>query len=162
MKSNAFTKLNGKNFRLAIVQARFNQTITDKLAGGARQVLEQAGVKSENISLFKTPGAFEIPLVCQKISQIKVYHGIITIGAVIKGETAHFEYISQAAINGVMSVMLKTGLPISLGIITAYSLAQAKVRSGSGTTNKGAEAAKALLEILINPIRKKPLTKSRG
>ncbi|MBI2459670.1 MAG: 6,7-dimethyl-8-ribityllumazine synthase [Parcubacteria group bacterium] len=162
MKANTFAKLDGKNWRLAIVQARFNQVITDKLADGARQALKQAGVKPDKIGLFKIPGAFEIPLICQKISQTKAYHGIITIGAVIKGQTAHFEYISQAAINGVMSVMLKTGLPISLGIITAYSLAQAKARSGSGKTNKGYEAASALLEVLANPIRKKPLTKIRG
>lgn len=148
MKSNQFAKLNGRNFRLAIVQARFNQIITDKLANGARQALQQAGVKPENISWFKTPGAFEIPLVCQKISQIKTYHGIITVGAVIKGETAHFEYISQAAINGIMSVMLKTGLPISLGIITAYSLAQTRARCRADKTNKGYEAAMALLEML--------------
>lgn len=145
-----FAKFDGKNLRVAIIQSRFNQTITDKLADGARRALSQAGIKPENIRLFKVPGAFEIPLACQKISQIKAYHGIITIGAVIKGQTAHFEYISQAAINGVMSVMLKTGLPISLGIITAYNLAQAKARSGSGETNKGAEAARALLEMLVN------------
>lgn len=150
MKLNKFVKFDGKNFHLAIIQSRFNQIITDKLADGARRALEQNGVKPENISLFKVPGAFEIPLACQKISQIKAYHGIITIGAVIKGQTAHFEYISRAAISGVMSVMLKTGLPISLGIITAYNLAQAKARSGSGETNKGAEAARALLEMLVN------------
>lgn len=148
MKSNVFTKLNGKNLRLAVVQARFNQAITDKLADGTRLALLQAGVKPGNIGWFKVPGAFEIPLICQKISQIKIYNGIITIGAIIKGETAHFEYISQAAINGVMSVMLKTGLPISLGIITAYSLAQARTRCRAGQTNKGYEAAMALLEIL--------------
>lgn len=150
MKSNKFTTLNGKSLRLAVVQSRFNQTITEKLAEGARQALKEAGVRPENISWFKVPGTFEIPLICQKISQIKKYHGIITIGAVIKGETAHFEYISQAAINGIMSVMLKTGLPISLGIITAYSLAQARARCRADKTNKGYEAAMALLEILAN------------
>lgn len=150
MKSNIFNKLNGKNLRLAIVQSRFNQIITDKLANGAQQALKQAGVKAENISLFKTPGAFEIPLVCQKISQTKTYHGIITIGAIIKGETAHFEYISQAAINGVMSVMLETKLPITLGIITAYNLTQAKARCRADKTNKGYEAARALVEMIIN------------
>ena len=148
MKSNKFTKFDGRKLRLAIVQARFNQAITDKLADGARQALKQAGVKLENINWFKAPGAFEIPLVCQKISQIKTYHGIITIGAVIKGETAHFEYISQAAINGIMTVMLKTGLSISLGIITAYSLAQARARCRADKTNKGYEAAMALIEML--------------
>lgn len=150
MKSNKFTKLNGRNLRLAVVQSRFNQAITEKLAEGARRALSLAGVKPENISWFKAPGTFEIPLVCQKISQIKKYHGIITIGAVIQGETAHFEYISQAAINGVMSVMLKTGLPISLGIITTYSLAQARARCRADKTNKGYEAAMALLEMLAN------------
>ena len=148
MKSNVFAELNGKNLCLAVVQSRFNQAITDKLVEGARRALEQNGVKPENISLFKVPGAFEIPLVCQKISQIKKYHGIITIGAVIKGQTAHFEYISQAAINGVMAVMLKIGLPISLGIITVYSLAQARTRCRADKNNKGYEAARALLEML--------------
>lgn len=150
MKSNIFTKFSGKNLRLAVVQSRFNQAITEKLAEGARRALKETGVRAENVSWFKAPGAFEIPLICQKISQIKRYHGIITIGAVIKGETAHFEYISQAAINGIMSVMLKTGLPISLGIITVYSLIQARARCRADETNKGYEAARALLETLKN------------
>lgn len=150
MKLNKFTKLDGKNFRLAVVQSRFNQAITERLAQGARRALRETGVKEENIDWFKAPGVFEIPLVCRKISQIKKYHGIMTLGAVIKGETAHFEYISQAAINGIMSVMLKTGLPISLGIITAYNLAQARARCRVDKTNKGYEAALALLETLAN------------
>ena len=150
MKTNKFTELDGKKLKIAIVQARFNAQITDNLTKGAIRGLKQAGVSPDKISIFKVPGAFEISYVCQKISQTKAYHGIITIGAVIKGETAHFEYISQAAINGVMSVMLKTGRPISLGIITAYSLAQARARSGSVKTNKGYEAALALLEMITN------------
>jgi len=150
MKSNIFAKLNGKNLRLAIVQARFNKEITDNLAQGARRALKQAGVKADKISLFETPGAFEIPLVCQQLAQTRKYHGIITIGAVIKGETAHFEYISQAAINGVMSVMLKERLPIALGIITTYNLAQAKARCRADQTNKGHKAAMALVETINN------------
>jgi len=150
MKSNIFAKLNGKNLRLAIVQARFNKEITDNLAQGARRALKQAGVKADKISLFETPGAFEIPLVCQQLAQTRKYHGIITIGAVIKGGTAHFEYISQAAINGVMSVMLKERLPIALGIITTYNLAQAKARCRADQTNKGHEAAMALVETINN------------
>jgi len=150
MKSNIFKKLDGRKLNIAIVQARFNSQITDNLAKGARRGLKQAGVGSNKISLFKTPGAFEIPYVCQKLAQTKKYHGIITIGAVIKGETAHFEYISQAAINGVMAVMLKEKLPIALGIITAYNTAQAKARSRDDQDNKGCEAALALVEMINN------------
>ena len=136
--------------RIAIVQAGFNRAITDKLSAGAQQALKEAGVKVENIGLFIAPGAFEIPLVCQRLAQTGKYRGIITIGAVIKGETAHFEYISQAAINGVMSVMLKEKMPIALGIITAYNLAQAKSRCRAGKSNKGYEAAMAILEMMVN------------
>ncbi|MDD4271864.1 MAG: 6,7-dimethyl-8-ribityllumazine synthase [Patescibacteria group bacterium] len=152
MKINTFNKIeiDSKNLRVAIVQAGFNRAITDKLSAGARQALKQAGVKIENIGLFITPGAFEIPLVCRQLAQTGKYRGIITIGAVIKGETAHFEYISQAAINGVMSVMLKEKVPIALGIITAYNLTQAKARCRAGKTNKGYEAAMALLEMMVN------------
>ena len=150
VKSNIFTRLSGKNLRIAIIQARFNAEITDNLAKGAVLGLKQAGVLAHKISLFKVPGAFEIPLVSQKLARTKKYHGIITIGAVIKGETAHFEYISQAAINGVMSVMLKEKLPIALGIITAYNLAQAKARCRADQTNKGYEAALALMETINN------------
>ncbi|MDP2708495.1 MAG: 6,7-dimethyl-8-ribityllumazine synthase [bacterium] len=150
MKSNSFAGLNGKNLRIAIVQARFNPKITDKLTEGARRALKQTGVSGDKIELFKTPGAFEIPLVCQQLARSGKYHGIITIGAIIKGETAHFEYISQAAVSGVMEVMLKEELPIALGIITAYSPAQAKTRSGNDQNNKGFEAALALVEIILN------------
>ena len=150
MKTNRFPKLDGKKINIAIVQARFNPQITDNLAEGAVRGLKQAGVLTHKISLFKVPGAFEIPLVSQKLARTGKYHGIITIGAVIKGTTAHFEYISQAAINGVMEVMLKENLPIALGILTAYSPAQAKERSRNDNNNKGYEAALALVETLNN------------
>lgn len=150
MKSNKFAKLNGKNLKIAIVQARFNREITDKLTQGALSALRQSEVKKQNIAVYETPGSFEIPLVCQKLALTKKYHGIITIGAIIKGETAHFEYISQAAIHGVMSVMLETKLPIALGIITTYNLKQAQARCRLGQTNKGYEAALALVEMILN------------
>jgi len=150
MKLNSFKKLDGKKLNIAIVQARFNREITDKLTKGAVRGLRQAGVKPDKISLFKIPGAFEIPYLCQKLAQAKKYHGIITIGAVIKGQTAHFEYISQAAINGVMQVMLEKELPIALGIITAFNPAQAKARSRDNQANKGYEAALALVEMILN------------
>ncbi|MDO8592277.1 MAG: 6,7-dimethyl-8-ribityllumazine synthase [bacterium] len=150
MKSNIFSKLNGDKLKIAIVRARFNSQITDKLAQGALAALKLAGVKSANISVHETPGSFEIPLVCQKLARTRKYHGIITIGAIIKGETAHFEYISQAAIGGVTQVMLAERLPITLGIITTYNLRQAQARCRADQANKGYEAALALVEMILN------------
>lgn len=112
--------------------------------------MKQAGVKKENIRVFETPGSFEIPLLCRRLAKTRKYHGIITIGAIIKGKTAHFEYISQAVIGGVMSVMLAADLPIALGIITTYNLNQAEDRCRGDRTNKGYEAAMALMEMIIN------------
>ena len=150
MKANTFKKLNGNNLKIAIVQARFNRKITDKLTVGALKALKQAGVPENRVIIFETPGVFEIPLACQKLARSGRYHGIITIGAVIKGQTAHFEYISQAAISGVMQVMLKTDLPVALGIITAYSEAQAQARAKNDQANKGFEAALALVETILS------------
>lgn len=149
VKNNKFSKLDGKKLKIAIVQARFNEKITNQLTEGAIRGLKNLGVLTANISVFKVPGAVEIPLFCQKLSRIKKYRGIITIGAVIKGQTAHFEYISQAAINGIMQVMLNENLPIALGVITTYNEAQAKARSRKDKFNKGYEAALALVETIL-------------
>lgn len=133
---------------IAIVKAKFNSDITDNLTKGALKALKQAGLKSDNIKIFEVPGAFEIPYACQRLALSGKYRGIITIGAVIKGETAHFEYISEAAVNGIMRVMLDARLPISLGVITVYNYSQAKARSGNNKENKGYEAAIALVEMM--------------
>lgn len=136
------------NMNIAIVKAKFNSDITDNLTKGALKALKQAGLKSDNIKIFEVPGAFEIPYACQRLALSGKYRGIITIGAVIKGETAHFEYISEAAVNGIMRVMLDARLPISLGVITVYNYSQAKARSGNNKENKGYEAAIALVEMM--------------
>lgn len=136
------------NISIAIVKAKFNSDITDNLAEGALKALKQAGLKSNNIKIFEVPGAFEIPCACQKLALSGKYHGIITIGAVIKGETAHFEYIAEAAVNGIMRVMLDASMPISLGVITTYNLRQAEERSRDNKENKGYEAAIALVEMI--------------
>lgn len=133
---------------IAIVKAKFNSDITDNLTKRALKALKQAGLKSDNIKIFEVPGAFEIPYACQRLALSGKYRGIITIGAVIKGETAHFEYISEAAVNGIMRVMLDARLPISLGVITVYNYSQAKARSGNNKENKGYEAAIALVEMM--------------
>jgi len=152
MKSNTFKKLNGKGLKIAIVQARFNRKITDALAQGAVKALMESGVAEKDVKIFQVPGAFEIPLVCQRLARPpaggKKYNGIIAIGAIIKGETAHFDYIAQAATDGIMRVMLDQNLPIAFGVIATYNLAQAKARARDNKNNKGYEAAMALIEIL--------------
>lgn len=150
IKNNTFKKLNGKNLKIAIVQARFNQKITDALAGGAVKALRRSGILDQDVKIAQVPGSFEIPLACQKLAKSKKFDGIITIGAVIKGETAHFDYISKAATDGIMRVMLDENIPISLGVITTYDLKQAKNRAKNNKDNKGYEAAMALLEIITH------------
>ncbi len=150
MKSNVFQNLKAGDFSIAIVKAIFNRDITDNLAEGALRALKQAGIKSGNIKIVEVPGAFEIPFACQRLALSGKYRGIITIGAVIKGETAHFEYIASAAVNGIMQVMLETKMPIALGVLTAYNYSQAKQRSRNNKENKGYEAAMALVEMMLN------------
>lgn len=126
MKSNTFKKLNGKGLKIAIVQARFNNEITDALAQGAVKALMESGVADKDIKIFQVPGAFEIPLACQRLARPpaggKKFDGVITIGAIIKGETAHDVYLANTATNGIMRVMLDYNFPIAFGVITTYNL----------------------------------------
>jgi 6,7-dimethyl-8-ribityllumazine synthase len=146
MKTNTFQKINGKGFKIAIVQARFNREITDGLSGGALKALKEAD--AANPDIFLAPGAFEIPLICQKLAKTEKFGGIIAIGAVIKGETAHFDYVAKAAADGILKVMLECGIPIAFGVLAAYDLEQAKARAQDDKNNKGYEAALALVETI--------------
>ena len=148
MKTNTFKKLNSKGLKIAIAQARFNQKITHALVKGAVKALKKSSIDDKDIEIFQVPGSFEVPLICQKLAESKKFDGIITIGAIIKGETAHFDYISQAATSGIMKVMLNQDMPITFGIITTYDLAQAKKRARNNKNNKGYEAAMALVEMI--------------
>ncbi len=135
------------------MQSRFNEKITNGLKSGAISALLESGVKDNDISIYMTPGSFEIPLFCQNLAKVKKVDGIIALGAVIKGETAHFEYVSSGSINGIMNVMLNKNIPITLGILTVYNSKQAHVRSKENKNNKGREAAMALVD-LIGSLRK--------
>lgn len=148
MNSNSFKKNSGKGLRIAIVQARFNRSITDALVQGAVRALKESGVVEKNIAIIQVPGAFEIPLFCQKAAKGKKFDGIVAIGAVIKGETAHFEYVAGPAVNGIMRVMLDSNLPIALGVITTFNFKQAQFRAKNNNNNKGYEAGMALIEII--------------
>lgn len=148
MKNNNFNQLDGKNLKIAIVRARFNEPITGGLLLGAETALKAFGVQAKNIKIFEVPGAFEIPIVCQQVAQKKKFNGIITIGAIIKGETAHFDFIAGETSRGIMKVMLDNNLPISFGVITTFNLKQAQKRAKNDEHNKGYEAAAALLETI--------------
>lgn len=140
-------KINGKKYKIAIITAKFNEDITAGMLVGAIKALKENGVVEKNIATVLVPGAFEIPLRAQQLAQTKRFDGIIVLGCVIKGDTDHYYYVAGESIRGVMDVMLKTGVPIGMGIITTNNLKQAKDRSGE-KNNKGGEAAQAVLEMI--------------
>lgn len=129
--------------RFAIVVSRFNPTITSGLLRGAEAELDALGITGESIDVFYTAGAFELPVVAQRLARSQRYAGVICLGAVIKGDTAHFEYISTGTALGLMQAMLQTDTPISFGVLTTYNEEQALVRSNMDAHNKGREAAAA-------------------
>jgi len=132
--------------QIAVVCTEWNREISDKLLAGALKALKKAEV--ERIISIKVPGAYEIPYACQKLAQKNDVDGIVTLGAIIQGETKHFDFISQAVSQGVMTVSLKYSKPITFGIITPNNLEQAEDRAGGKLGNKGFEAALSLLKIL--------------
>lgn len=132
--------------RFCIVIARFNEFIGSKLLSGAIDELVRHGVKDTNIDVMWVPGAFEIPLVAQKAAQSKKYAAIITLGAVIKGSTSHYDYVCAEVSKGVASVSLNTSVPVIFGVLTCDNLEQAIERAGTKAGNKGSDAAKAALE----------------
>ncbi|MEW6055616.1 MAG: 6,7-dimethyl-8-ribityllumazine synthase [Bdellovibrionota bacterium] len=132
--------------RIAVVVSRFNPDVTEGLSDGAFEYLSEQGFAKETIDLYKAPGAFEIPLIAQKLARTKRYQGVICLGAVIKGDTAHFEFISLGASVGLMQAMLATEIPITFGILTTYTDEQAVARSRRDAHNKGREAAAACIE----------------
>ncbi|MGX7043005.1 6,7-dimethyl-8-ribityllumazine synthase [Leuconostoc holzapfelii] len=134
--------------RIAIVVSRFNEIITEQLLKGAQSTLTMHGVQPENISVFWVPGAFEIPMVAKKLAATQAFDGIVTLGAVIKGDTAHYDLVINAAANGVANVSLTTDIPIVFGVVTTDTLEQAQHRAGAKAGNKGMEVTMSLLEVL--------------
>lgn len=138
----------GENIKVGLVVARFNDFITSRLLDGAIDTLKRHGVKDENIDVAWTPGAFEIPLIANKMAESTKYHVIITLGAVIRGATPHFDYVSAEVTKGVSSVGLNTGVPVIFGVLTTDTIEQAIERAGTKAGNKGSEAAMSALEIV--------------
>jgi 6,7-dimethyl-8-ribityllumazine synthase len=135
----------GKKF--AIVVSRFNDFITDKLVGGAVDALTRSGTLDKDIDIVKVPGAFEIPLVAQALAAKKRHHAVICLGAVIRGATPHFDYVSAEVSKGVAAAGMATGMPIIFGVLTTDTLEQAIERAGSKAGNKGWDAALAAVEM---------------
>jgi 6,7-dimethyl-8-ribityllumazine synthase len=141
-------KLDGSSYRFAVVASRFNSEIVDGLLGGARSALTEAGVDWDRVAVFQVPGAFEIPLVAKKVAESGKYDAVVAIGCLIRGETPHFEYISNQASLGIGQVALETGIPVTFGIITVNNDEQAIARSSAGEGNKGYEAAMAAVAMV--------------
>ncbi len=140
-------KLIAEGKKFAIVTSRFNDFITDKLVGGAVDALLRSGAIESDIEIVKVPGAFEIPLVAKKMAERKKYNAVICLGAVIRGATPHFDYISAEVTKGVAMVGLETGIPVIFGIITADTIEQAIERAGTKAGNKGWSAAISAIEM---------------
>ena len=134
--------LDAKGLKIAILATRFNDFIVDRLTGGALDYLDRPGLDAKNITIVRIPGAFEMPLVCQKLA------AIVALGAVIRGATPHFDYVCNEASKGIAQVMLQYKTPIGFGLLTCDSIEQAIERAGSKGGNKGVEAAAAMLETI--------------
>lgn len=133
--------------KFCIIISRFNEFIGGKLLSGALDELKRHGVENSNIDVVWCPGAFEIPLVAKKCAKSGKYSSIITLGAVIKGSTSHYDYVCAEVSKGIASVSLETGVPVIFGVLTTENLEQAIERAGTKAGNKGADAAKSAIEM---------------
>ena len=138
--------------KFCIIIARFNDFIGAKLLSGAIDELKRHGVKEENIEIIRVPGAFEIPVIAQKCASSKKYSAVITLGAVIKGATPHFDYVSNEVAKGIAQVSLNTGVPVTFGVLTTDNIEQAIERAGTKAGNKGSDAARTAIE-MVNLIK---------
>jgi 6,7-dimethyl-8-ribityllumazine synthase len=141
-------KLTPNDGRYAIVVGRWNAFVVESLLDGAIDSLQRHGVEEDNITIIRAPGAFEIPLVVQKVAASGRYDAIIALGAVIRGGTPHFEYVAGECTKGLSSVSLEYGIPVSFGVLTVDSIEQAIERAGTKAGNKGEEAAMSAFEMV--------------
>ncbi|OQY53921.1 MAG: 6,7-dimethyl-8-ribityllumazine synthase [Desulfobacteraceae bacterium 4572_88] len=140
-------KLIAEGKKFGLVASRFNDFITDRLVGGAVDALVRSGAKDEDIELVKVPGAFEIPLLAQKMAKKGKYDAVICLGAVIRGSTSHYDYVCAEASKGIAAASMETGVPIIFGILTTDTIEQAIERAGTKAGNKGWSAAMAAVEM---------------
>ena len=133
--------------RFALVVSRFNDFFASKLMGGAMDCLLRHGAEEEDIEVFRVPGSFELPLVARRAARTGRFHAVVCLGAVLRGQTSHFDFVAAEAAKGIAQVGLETDVPTIFGVITAETVEQAVDRSGARTGNRGAEAALAAIEM---------------
>ncbi|HMS60220.1 MAG TPA: 6,7-dimethyl-8-ribityllumazine synthase [Tepidiformaceae bacterium] len=138
---------NGAGLRVCIVSARWNSFVTDRLTEGAVATLRECGLREEDVTVARVPGAFEVPTAARWAAECGRFDAVICIGAVIRGETAHFEYVAGGATDGIGTVSQDTGVPVIFGVLTVDSVQQAMDRAGGKDGHKGEEAARAAIEM---------------
>ena len=138
----------GNGIRVGIVAARFNEFIVSKLIGGGEDALVRHGVNTDDVELAWVPGAFEIPVVAQKMAQSGKYDAVLCLGAVIKGSTSHYDYVCAEVSKGIAAVSLNTGMPVLFGVLTTDNIEQAIERAGTKAGNKGYDVACAAIEMV--------------
>jgi 6,7-dimethyl-8-ribityllumazine synthase len=141
-------KLDGTGRRFAVVVARFNEAVTSRLLEGAVEGLRRHGVRAEDVEILSVPGAFEIPLTVRELATRGGVDGIVCLGAVVRGETPHFDFVAGEAARGIAAAMEATGVPMSFGVLTTDTIEQALARSGGAVGNRGYDAALAALEMV--------------
>jgi 6,7-dimethyl-8-ribityllumazine synthase len=141
-------KLQAKGYKIGIVLSRFNQFISSHLLEGALEALKKLGAEDTDISVYKVPGAFEIPFLARKLALKKEVDGILCLGVLIRGDTPHFDFLSAEVTKGLAQVALEDGLPVAYGILTVETMEQGIERAGTKAGNKGYSAAMALVEML--------------
>ncbi len=140
-------ELNGEGLRIAVVVSRFNEEVTSRLLAGARAALDEHGVREKDIDVAWAPGAFELPFVARHLAESRRYDAVVCLGAVIRGETPHFDYVAGEAARGIADAARDTGVPVVFGVITPNTLEQALHRAGGKKGNKGFDAVLTAIEM---------------
>ncbi len=141
-------KLQAKGFKIAVVVSRFNGFLTERLLEGALDALTKLGAEPTDVTVYKVPGAFEIPIVVKKIAKAKKADGVVCVGALVRGDTPHFDFLSAEVTKGIAQISLQDGLPCSFGILTVDTVEQGIERAGAKSGNKGWDAVMTLVETL--------------
>jgi 6,7-dimethyl-8-ribityllumazine synthase len=141
-------ELSIRDAKIAILASRFNALVVDRLIDGALDQLLRHGAQERHIEIIKVPGAFELPLVAKSVAEAKKVQAMVALGAIIRGETAHFDYVAGPCASGLAAVMMEYQMPIGLGVLTTENMEQALDRAGGKAGNKGADAALAVIEML--------------
>jgi len=141
-------KLQAKGLKIAVIVSRFNSFISERLLEGALEALQKMGAQDADLAVYKVPGSFEVPLVAKKLAKAKAADGILCLGALIRGDTPHFDYLSAEVTKGLAQIAIDDGVPVAFGILTVETVEQGIERAGTKAGNKGYDAAFSLVETL--------------